>query len=94
MTPEAARHAAPALAHQQYLYRLFAKDGELIYVGTTYSPHSRLYAHSKRTWWNRVFDVRLELLEARTRTEVDTLARRRELAAIRLEQPTENVAGR
>lgn len=36
------------------LYRLYASDGTLIYVGITASPAKRMAEHSQSSWWPEV----------------------------------------
>jgi excinuclease UvrABC nuclease subunit len=40
------------------IYRCFAKDGELIYIGVTDSPGARHASHKRdREWWPEVAEV-------------------------------------
>jgi excinuclease UvrABC nuclease subunit len=69
------------------LYRFFAKDDRLLYVGVTDDLKSRLAAHAtQKSWWGEVsrttvewFPGRLEALDA-------------EIAAIQSERPAYNIA--
>lgn len=74
-----------------WVYRLYAADGELVYVGKSVSPSQRIADHRtgyqqarSKTWMSRV--VRSEL----TRFENEILARDAEAKAIATEKPTEN----
>jgi hypothetical protein len=70
------------------LYRIYARDGRLLYVGISVQPGVRLTEHRRTArWWPDV-DVsrtRLEWLQGRTSAE------RAERAAICGENPTHNV---
>ncbi len=72
-----------------FVYRLYAMDGRLLYVGLSKKPQQRLQQHAiSQKWWGEV--VRHELQGFPTRTE----ARSAELAAISTERPLFNRAGR
>lgn len=56
------------------VYRLFAEDGALLYVGCTLNPAKRLIGHKRAPWWGEVhrtelawFDNRLYALVEETR---------------------------
>jgi predicted GIY-YIG superfamily endonuclease len=69
------------------LYRLYAEDGELLYVGITEHPERRLRHHAlKKEWWPEV--ARQEVRSYQTRAD----AARAEHAAITRENPRYNVA--
>lgn len=42
------------------LYRVFAEDGALLYVGATVNSAARLNQHRERHWWREAATVRLE----------------------------------
>lgn len=43
------------------VYRAFAADGELLYIGATVNPGARLHAHGRdRDWWTEVASITLE----------------------------------
>lgn len=70
------------------LYRLFDKDGALLYVGITWDVEQRMTGHrSDKAWWPDVTERRVEWLPNRP------LALAAELDAIRAEQPRYNIAG-
>lgn len=70
------------------LYRLFDKDGGLLYVGITVDVEQRMTAHrSEKTWWPDVATKRIEWFPNRP------AALRAELVAIGAEQPRHNIAG-
>lgn len=66
------------------VYRLYAADGVLLYVGITEELEKRFLRHSARLWWPEVATVRLEAYESRT----DAL--RVESRAIYVEGPVHN----
>jgi predicted GIY-YIG superfamily endonuclease len=67
------------------VYRLFDKEGNLLYVGVTSSVAARFAAHEEeKAWWHEVNEVKQELFD--TREE----AFRAEKVAIRTEDPTYN----
>jgi hypothetical protein len=69
------------------VYRCFATDGRLLYVGSTVNRSRRMSAHAgKSPWWGEVADVRIE------RHPDIVIARAIERAAIRAEAPTYNRA--
>lgn len=42
------------------VYRAFAENGDLLYVGVTYDPHERFYFHEFRSgWWRHVHRVEI-----------------------------------
>lgn len=73
------------MAKIHVLYRHFNNQGDLLYVGRTFSPSQRMKQHSKRSkWWKRVtkttyqhYDSFEELIEA-------------ERVAIQVEKPKYN----
>lgn len=68
------------------LYRFFAEDGELLYVGITSNPARRFAQHgSDKEWWEEVAEIRMERLPSR---EAVLAAER---AAIIAERPRYNV---
>lgn len=48
------------------VYRLYAADGALLYLGITEELEKRFLRHSARRWWPEVAAVRLEAYETRT----------------------------
>jgi predicted RNA-binding Zn-ribbon protein involved in translation (DUF1610 family) len=69
------------------LYRAFASDGALLYIGATVAPSPRLSQHGYNTaWWSEVATVTLEHFAERAE------AFAAERAAIEAEQPRYNVA--
>ncbi len=71
------------------VYRLFDKDGALLYVGFSSSFAKRLQTHTTQTkWWPQVADWRLEFHES------ETSGRSAERSAIFRENPRYNVAGK
>lgn len=71
------------LAHKPTaLYRFYAADGELLYVGITQEPETRWKSHERnKVWWIDV--ARKEHVVLKTRAEAETLER----TAIRTEHP-------
>ena len=71
------------------LYRLYAADGALLYVGIAGNPGRRFEQHRKdKPWWGDVATTHLQHFP--TREE----AMAAELEAIRTEHPTHNIVGR
>ena len=72
------------------LYRLFAADGVLLYVGATHSFHLRMRGHRGKAWW-------LDVVESMTTVEwfpTPTQVSKAEEQAIRTENPVWNMSGR
>jgi predicted GIY-YIG superfamily endonuclease len=70
----------------QVLYRVFAVDDELLYVGITNNPPRRFWHHEFRTpWWDEAARVEMSMFETRD------LVAEAEIAAIRAEAPRYNV---
>lgn len=70
------------------VYRLFAEDGTLLYVGITGNPVERMRRHAqKRPWWSAVDWIEFEVYET------PRSARDAELVAIHTEAPVHNVMG-
>lgn len=70
------------------VYRLFAADGELLYIGCSNNPDSRCKAHRHRKpWWREVAKRTDEWYE--TRDAADAA----ETDAIKAEKPKYNVRG-
>ena len=42
------------------LYRFWAADGALLYVGITINPGRRWRAHQRREWWHEVASITVE----------------------------------
>lgn len=71
------------------LYRLYDKDGALLYVGVSLSVFRRLSEHAQgKEWWSQ---VRRIMLEPHASREAALAA---EILAIRDEGPIYNIAGR
>ena len=52
------------------LYRFYANDGTLLYIGITISPPQRFKQHSRdKAWWNEV--ARIELVQFNSREELE-----------------------
>lgn len=69
------------------VYRLYAADGTLLYIGSSYDPDKRCEAHHRTSWWLNVARRTDEWFENRWK------AYSAETAAIWKEQPKHNVAG-
>jgi hypothetical protein len=70
------------------LYRCFAEDGSLLYVGISVSAASRMGQHKGYSgWWRLVARIEVEHYQTRT------AAREAELEAIRTESPAYNREG-
>jgi predicted GIY-YIG superfamily endonuclease len=68
------------------LYRLYDKDGDLLYIGITSDVVARMAGHrGDKSWWNEVADKKFEYFK--TRAELEAVER---LAIIR-EKPLYNV---
>lgn len=75
-------------ARPAYVYRCHAADGQLLYVGCTVAPLTRLQSHKATTWWwPQVENWRLTVFPTKA------YALRREAHAIRTEAPRWNVRG-
>lgn len=68
------------------VYRLFADDGALLYVGMSQWPHWRMEQHREKAWWPEVADW--SVTEYPTRGDAATA----EIEAIRSERPRYNGA--
>jgi hypothetical protein len=76
-----------AVTHRTALYRHYAADGGLLYVGISLSPLHRLSKHRiESAWIERVTDVRIEWFD----TRADALEAER--IAIQQERPAHNFA--
>ncbi|MCC8956130.1 GIY-YIG nuclease family protein [Bradyrhizobium sp. Pear77] len=74
-----------SLSMPHVVYRLFNRDGELIYIGMTRSFGSRFEQHITRKWWTEVARIEIE-------HHPDAIsARRAEGAAILIENPKYNI---
>ena len=74
-------------APDEVLYRLYAVDGTLLYIGMTGRIKERLRSHAKhRPWWDEVHGCRLERSGSRGALI------KAERSAIRAEKPARNVA--
>lgn len=68
------------------LYRLYAADGTLLYVGVTGNLLKRFREHRyKKSWWPQVTGMRLAYYDSRAEAE------EAEDAAIRSENPVHNI---
>ena len=75
----------PAIAETVFLYRVWARRGELLYIGISESPLRRWGKHSQdQPWWPQVH--RLEAVAVGTRQEAEIA----EYVAIGLERPRYN----
>lgn len=75
----------PEPAQRTALYRLFDRDGRLLYVGITGKPSGRWRQHSAdKPWWDQVADRKLEWFDARP------IAADAEVEAISSESPLYN----
>lgn len=74
------------MSKRHCLYRFFAADGELLYVGITMNPAARWPKHShQKPWWTEVESITLETFPSRE----EVLDAERE--AIKTEHPRHNV---
>jgi hypothetical protein len=69
------------------VYRLYASDGTLLYIGSAYVPEERCKAHRKALWWPQVTRRTEEWFESRG------VAYRQEMKAIAVEGATHNAMG-
>lgn len=67
------------------VYRCYAADGELLYVGRTSNLRSRCYGHQSTPWWPMIVKT------TSTRLMTAAASRRYERIAIRTETPKYNV---
>ena len=68
------------------LYRFFAEDGSLLYVGLTVNPGARLRKHkAEKPWWSTIASITIE-----QHTSLEEL-RKAERDAIRTEKPAHNI---
>lgn len=78
----------PALKGEVAVYRQFAADGRLLYVGCTSNPLRRMEVHaSKSRWFREIARIEIEWFDSGD----EALAA--ELEAIRTEGPVHNVRG-
>lgn len=69
------------------LYRMHNAEGELIYVGVTFDPHTRFGDHrQKKPWWADVATIHVQHFEDRDE------ARQAEQEMIRKLKPVYNIA--
>lgn len=84
MTANFARIMDPSL-REHFVYRVFAADGSLVYVGCSYNPEKRMREHKYTSrWWHLLDRVKLS-----GPYNYET-ARRLEYEAIRTEDPSHN----
>lgn len=69
------------------VYRLYAADGALLYIGSAYDPETRYKAHTQTAWWPLVTSRTEEWFDNRS------LAYAAETDAIWIEQPRHNEVG-
>ncbi|MEU8371240.1 GIY-YIG nuclease family protein [Micromonospora tulbaghiae] len=70
------------------LYRLYDREGRLLYIGITVNPQSRFGQHAEdKAWWPEVDTESIALVWFDTRAEAEKL----ELLAVRDERPLHNV---
>lgn len=73
----------------QVLYRMYAADGRLLYIGITANPGARLDAHAhEKGWWVDVVTIQMQHFANRADVEAA------EILAIRAENPVYNVRAR
>ncbi|NIL57102.1 GIY-YIG nuclease family protein [Salinispora arenicola] len=87
---QASRQAEPSRNRSRdstfTLYRFFAVDGTLLYIGVTGTPRARWSHHSKtKDEWRRVDTIKVEHLDSREELEAA------EKAAIKAERPLWNL---
>ena len=66
----------------QYLYRLFDKEGTLLYIGVTDNLSRRIAEHSRKPWGPEIADISSELVLGRQKAldrEAKTVERERPL---------------
>ena len=69
------------------LYRLFAEDGALLYVGISKNPKTRFWGHSaEKSWWPEVARKEIEWFASRVDAAIA------EAKAVRSERPSRNLA--
>ena len=74
---------------RHYVYRIFDKDGRLIYVGCSHNPEKRLNQHRRTMWWaHQIHRIKLTVHPNKA---AGHLAER---TAINAEQPRWNLTGR
>lgn len=77
------------MAHNYYVYRLYASDGALLYVGMSKSPNARLKRHKRdKDWAADISSMNYKGYDSRDS------ARAAEIDAIRTEGPRYNVQDR
>jgi len=78
-----------ALRDGHYVYRFFAANGALLYVGYTKNLAHRFHGHkTTKSWWHEVASVEVRLFDD------STAALQHERHAIRTERPHHNGAPR
>lgn len=81
--------AAPSVEPGAHVvYRAYAPDGVLLYVGVTRSFTDRMRAHERSPWWDSCDEILVETFETRVEAE------RAERQAIHKELPAFNRSGR
>jgi predicted GIY-YIG superfamily endonuclease len=81
-------NATPSVKSPEFLYRLRAANGDLLYVGITNNWPSRMKQHqADKPWWSEVLNVEMVRIDG-TRAQVEAI----EKAVIKAESPTYNVA--
>lgn len=69
-----------------YVYRLFDRQGRLIYVGATVDPETRISVHRQTTWWGpQIHRIKIKVYPNRQQ------ANDAEKEAIRTEHPRWNI---
>lgn len=74
-----------------HIYRMFAQNGTLLYIGMSGNPKARMKAHFSTTEWVREFVHRVEVSDPYP-TQLEAYKAERE--AIIAEKPLHNKAGR
>lgn len=88
MNPIALPPGTPLIEGWAAVYRLFDKDGRLLYIGSTVDPDRRWQQHRReRRWWSEVAGYKLDWHQGRSR------AYKAEDAAIKAERPLYNGSG-
>jgi len=86
--PTSGRYTGGTQPVSEPLYRLYAFNGDLLYVGITNVGLERFAGHAAtKPWWSQVADIALEHYATRD------AGLRAELRAIRTERPIHNIVG-
>lgn len=55
--PRSANDVAPTVSPHEYVYLLFGREDELVYVGRSFRPGDRFTKHRRKRWWADVEGV-------------------------------------